>query len=478
MDVYILYFTLHGHDPNGLTSWSAIIVDEGDMESFVGSGPSEFEALLDGLTNCLGQIPTTLPIVVRTRHRSVLQLGKRWLDTWRSDGWENEVQSELISQLMQIIEPRRVEWFSPNYADQMDKTLVEYAIEEWTYQDAQFEPAEESSSEAEHLTDAVPEKDTAGIESVYSEEEFEQDKTKDAHTENVDSSDDIEASNEEHSSPEHSDTDESTDDTSAELQSSETEDSEIELNQAISPIQIVDKADVNPPVLVENGDEEQDQPLQSVEAQSEESTASFKSMDIPIDPNDQKRFPYVDDDGWRQLYTLFDAPFDDIVERPARIVAYVTACHNHDLAAWSFALIDKRSRMAFFKAVGHRHSTYNRALLQGCIALLTTLKNSTLTVELRILDGKLNDLLTQLIENPYAMVEDEHWMMESAFVSQLSYWLEQRSVSVRKIDERSADTALQIVQWLSTQRLTALNYGEAPEFSIRKQRFPLETLLN
>ena len=49
MDVYLLYFTLHGHDPNGFTSWGAIVVEDGEMESFVGSGPTEFESLLDGL---------------------------------------------------------------------------------------------------------------------------------------------------------------------------------------------------------------------------------------------------------------------------------------------------------------------------------------------------------------------------------------------------------------------------------------------
>ena len=35
MDVYFLYFTLYGHDPNGLTSWGAIVVEDGEMESFV-----------------------------------------------------------------------------------------------------------------------------------------------------------------------------------------------------------------------------------------------------------------------------------------------------------------------------------------------------------------------------------------------------------------------------------------------------------
>ena len=53
MDVYLLYFTLHGLDPNGFTSWGAILVEDGEMESFVGSESTEFEALLDGLTKCI-----------------------------------------------------------------------------------------------------------------------------------------------------------------------------------------------------------------------------------------------------------------------------------------------------------------------------------------------------------------------------------------------------------------------------------------
>ena len=104
MDVYLLYFTLHNPDPNGLTTWGAIIVEDGEMESFVGSGTSEMESLLDGLTQCLAQIPSTLPIVIRSRNRTVLQLGKRWINTWRSDGWETEEHSELISALMEVLD--------------------------------------------------------------------------------------------------------------------------------------------------------------------------------------------------------------------------------------------------------------------------------------------------------------------------------------------------------------------------------------
>ena len=140
-------------------------------------------------------------------------------------------------------------------------------------------------------------------------------------------------------------------------------------------------------------------------------------------------------------------------------------------------MIDRPSQIAFFKAVGHRHSTLNRALLQGCIALLTTLKSSSHHVECRLDNADLTTLLQRLIADPHAYIEDDIWMMESAFVSQLSYWIEQRSLTVEYIGE-DTDLARQMVQNFSRERLDALNYGEAAEFSLRRARFPLERLKN
>ena len=114
-------------------------------------------------------------------------------------------------------------------------------------------------------------------------------------------------------------------------------------------------------------------------------------------------------------------PFNIVEQQPpSRIIAYVAASHHQDLAAWSFALIDRPSQIAFFKAVGHRHSTLNRALLQGCIALLSSLKSSSHHVECRLDNADLTTLLQRLIADPHAYIEDDVWMMESAFVSQLS----------------------------------------------------------
>ena len=446
MDVYLLYFTLYGHDPTAFTSWGAIVVEDGEMESFVGSSSTEMEALLDGLTKCLEQIPSILPIVIRSKHRTVLQLGKRWLEAWRSDGWESEIHSDLISTLLDLLETRRVEWFSPNYLDHLDKTVEEYALEEWNFQlesntiDAPTvdQTLVESQIEVENSGTEVHPPDTLIIldGSVDSDSSL---------TSYVDTSTPIQ--------------------TEPEKTSSHMEiDSSVEQNLS----DVVNDVLQNEWVSLES-DSKSIPPL----------SKAYKKRKAPfaINPDDQAQYPYVDDDGWRQLNTLFDPPFEQIEQRPpSRIVAYVSASHHQDLASWSFALIDKPSQTAFFKAVGHRHSTLNRALLQGCIALLSALKSASHHVECRLDNIDLVTLLQQLIANPHAFIEDDVWMMESAFVSQLSYWIEQRSVTVEYVGDDESDLARQMVQYFSQQRLDALNYGDSAEFSLRRTRFPLDRL--
>ena len=218
-----------------------------------------------------------------------------------------------------------------------------------------------------------------------------------------------------------------------------------------------------------------------------EQTSPPSPEDIPIvedhsdskpvrhpDPNNPIRFPYIDDEGWRQFYTLFDPPYSDSIQIPTRIVAYVSASHNLDLAAWSFALIDRPSAFALIKNVGHRHSTYHRALLQGCIAVMQSLKHPEHSIEFRSDNSELVSLLEKLIEDPFAECF-EPWDDESAFVSQLSFYLEQRPVTVKHISN-TKDRALSIVRHLSVQGLVSLNYGASSEHTIRKTRFPLEEL--
>ena len=110
MDVNLLYFTLHSTDPTAFTTWGAILIEDGEMESLVGSGNTELSALVEGLTTCLERFPTSLPIVIRSRHRQVLQLGKRWLITWKDNGWEDEACPTLIAHLMNAVEIRKIEW--------------------------------------------------------------------------------------------------------------------------------------------------------------------------------------------------------------------------------------------------------------------------------------------------------------------------------------------------------------------------------
>ena len=442
MDVYLLYFTLHGLDPNGFTSWGAILVEDGEMESFVGSGSTEFEALLDGLTKCLEQIPSTLPLVIRSKHRTVLQLGRRWLDTWRSDGWDSEVHSTLVSALMDTLENKRVEWFSPSYLDHLDKTVGEYALEEWNLQQDSL-----NSDDAREEVDSVEdfdEENEISLEEPMRDEAVDQDCSIESATQNPSPSEPKEGTN--------------------------TEEDASNLNQ--------DTPFLSDELIPSESKSAKTEQLSDSHSTSTVSTTSENNL-LQINPDDQAQYPYVDDDGWQQLYTLFDPPFHELEQRPpSRIVAYVTARHHKDLAAWSFALIDKPSQIAFFKAVGHRHSTLNRSLLQGCIELLSTLKNAAHHVECRLDNIELTRLVQRLIANPNTHIEDEIWMQESAFVSQLSYWIEQRSVTVEYIDDDTPDLARQMVQNFSRERLDALNYGEAAEFSLRRSRFPLERLMD
>ena len=83
-------------------------MEDGEMESFVGSGSTEFESLLDGLTKCLEQIPSTLPIVIRSKHRTVLQLGKRWMEyvAFRRLGVRSP--HDLVGDFMKTLTARRL----------------------------------------------------------------------------------------------------------------------------------------------------------------------------------------------------------------------------------------------------------------------------------------------------------------------------------------------------------------------------------
>ena len=239
-------------------------------------------------------------------------------------------------------------------------------------------------------------------------------------------------------------------------------------------LSVVDDFDSVPVVTIPNT-----KPVEAIS--SNDNTTIFS-----IDPLDKERYPHIDDDGWIQLYTLFETQTYssipepkgiDEISAPVRILAYVDARQNLDLAAWSFALIDNLSRTALFKSSGQRQSTLQRSLLQGCIAVLSSLRKSSHTIEFRTSRLDLIRLIGLLIENPYADCPEE-WETESAFVSQLSFYLEQQPVLVKILPHHTTDFASQIIQNLGSQRLDALNNGGDSEFSMRKKFFPIEKLTN
>ncbi len=477
MDVNLLYFTLHGNSASEPTAWGAILIEDGEMESFVGVENTEFTALVDGLQKCLERFPTTLPIVIRSRHRTVNQLGKRWIDTWRRDGWENEESPDVIALLLDTLETRRVEWFQPSYAEALDKSVLEYAIDELEYYH-QHAPS-------------ISTRESTSVESVNSEQE----------------------ADDEHQPVEafpQTNTDAIEDNTSHHPQASTPNvasnlDGEIVLTSAIdqepieTTIEEYQPTDDNtaPSIQLDsttnsalpssiNEDENQHQESQHKSTiensvsinQTLQTPPIIEPVDTPLETEDQIQFPYIDDQGWEQFYTLFDAPETPIEQTiPCRILAYVDALQHVDLASWSFALIDKPSQVALLQSMGLRQITEQQALLQGCITLLKKIRNPNHTIEFRTHRQSMSQLLQMLIADPYAECPTE-WEDSSALVSQLSFYLEQRQVSVRQISQDKPDFATQIVTHLSLQSLNALNTGERVDFTLRKQKFPLERLVN
>ncbi len=491
MDVNLLYFTVHGSEPTALTTWGAILIEDGEMESFVGSGNTELDALVEGLTTCLERFPTSLPIIIRSRHRQVLQLGKRWLQTWRENGWEDEPCPSLIAALMDTIEIRKIEWFNPPYAEMLDKTALEYAIDEWEYQDqhrsaterATAPPSmtelEDSEPDSTPLDSPSPSKETETEDDAQTEPTLHSVLEIDTPTETIDV-DQVDTEE----ADESIETDDASPNEAPFIEEAETplvdhshpNTVESESLLSISQESNIENTPSSPEPSIQQSTSTLDHQLQTPQ-QSVAIVESDSDVEIVHHPNPENpiQYPYIDDEGWKQFYTLFDPPYDETVHRPTRILAYVCADHNLDLAAWSFALIDRPSTFALIKTVGHRHSTHHRALLQGCISVMQSLKHPEHSIEFRSDNSDLVSLIQQLIEDPFAECF-EPWDEESAFVSQLSFYLEQRPVVVKYISDTSTDRALSIVRHLSTQGLANLNYGVGSEQTIRKKRFPLEEL--
>ena len=468
MDVTLLYFTLYNHEPSNRTTWGAIILNNGEMESFVGSGTNELESLFDGLTQCLRQIPLELQIVIRSRNKTVLQLGKKWLDTWRSEGWETEEHDEQISALLKSLENRRVEWLNPNYLDQLDKTVIEFAHEEWNL------IQQRKSNNCHDLSEESSDHDPLEVDSA--------DKTSPISSTNIDLKS-LKSNYDDDSLKStpcaiHSDQSLNTENYEHGDHNHELRVHDVVLDSARSTYKTSNRDSIKA-----NESESEDletftrEPSVSTVTSTASSTNDISSTNHRTDENTIHTDNLMVDSTYRESSLHRESFSDTDKNSPSQIVAYLAASHHHDLAAWSFALIDKPSQMAFFKAVGHRHSTKRRSLLQGCITLLSTIKSSSYQIECRLHDPDLASLLKRLIENPYANIEDDIWAMESAFVSQLSFWLEKRTVTIRTIGQDESDLGSQMVQQLSQERLSALNFGESAEFSLRKTHFPLERLL-
>ena len=97
MDVNIVYFATHGSTATEPTSWSAIIIEDGEMESLSGFEPSSLTATLSGLV-------LFKSFAVQYAHHIRSPKGhcinwRNWIANWQRDGWEHEPDSEFITAL-------------------------------------------------------------------------------------------------------------------------------------------------------------------------------------------------------------------------------------------------------------------------------------------------------------------------------------------------------------------------------------------
>ena len=168
------------------------------------------------------------------------------------------------------------------------------------------------------------------------------------------------------------------------------------------------------------------------------------------------------------------------IDMRTRIIAYVDATSHANLGAWCFAMIDKPSQSALFKGGAHRHSSTHRGLLQGCVEILSSLRERSHTVELRTTNIELFQLLNLLIDNPSTQNIPDNWDQHSAFISQLSYWIEQSAITPRLLTkaEQECDAAIQETFNLCVQSISSLNQGHSAEHTCRRKNYPMDTLVN
>ena len=444
MDVNIVYFHTHGSHLLEHVVWSAILLEDGDMEPLVGTGQNTLHCILLGLQTCLERLPNTTPMIIRSMDRDVHQFGTLWMPNWNRDGWEHESESQLISTLMNLISVRTIQWFKPPFTDPVDKQVQALALAEWN------QLLKASSSNSLNNDEAVQRcESTESFQSLDTEAHHQSNSTTDANSLLEEVSDNIPHADEMH-------TDKPEDNLC--LHSSDA------LGRArLVPLDNYDNTHNLTDISRDEADEQH-------------------SLDLEVVSElDQQRYPYIDDAGFEQIRTLFKPHSESEVAfiQPQRLLGYVEGFGYAQMGSWAFILIDRPSQFALTKGQANRNSTQRRARLQGCIQLLMSLRDREHSIEFRTQDPELFSLLTLLIEDPMTVDIPGIWEEESAFVSQLSFWIEQSVTSAKLLTVRQSqqDQAIRETTHIARENLNHLNQGLQAQFEHRRRFYPIERLV-
>jgi hypothetical protein len=108
-----------------------------------------------------------------------------------------------------------------------------------------------------------------------------------------------------------------------------------------------------------------------------------------------------------------------------------------------------------------------------------SIRNRSHTVEIRTTNKDMFDLVQNFIRDPMTLDIPSCWEDEGAFVSQLSYWIEQSKVSVRWLSDLDVqrDQAIRETTHLAQDSLSNLNQGLRAHLERRRRFYPLDRLV-
>lgn len=434
MDITIIYIAIFG--TNNRYAWATTIIEDGEIEKLHGIETNELCAILKAIQTSITRMSTKIPIIIRSRERSVQQLGKNWIDTWKRQGYATEPDANAIETFLDSITEYNISWFAPQYPDALDKII--YTEAKQYYASAEDISVDEKSTLHNQRETPVIDNRTRAEEKP---------------------------------------------DTSASVDSQKSKPRIDEKNSIDAPI-------VDEPILptiistitTPTSTEKQSTLDTTPTVQITEEIQSYRTREDNLDS--QEDFAYIDEETEDLLEKIF-VPQEETQDTRAlptpefiRIVAYIDAQRNQHLCVWAFVLIDRNSGVALCKAEGYTHGSWHRTFIQGCIELLEAVHDTSLTIEIRSRHKELLELITLgthlSTKNRLPANVTNIWANQLPFLGKFTTILEMRTIKAHcytEIDQGILD-AMQI----ASSGLQSINEGRSPKMSNRRRFYPLDKL--